>query len=73
MLVDVPGLVSAAVFGARLRYAPAMEPTRIYGYLMTTRERVLDGVRPLTPQQYQREFPFGLKTIGSTRWYLSIA
>ena len=50
-----------------------MEPTRIYGYLMTTRERVLDGVRPLTPQQYQREFPFGLKTIASTLAHLMIS
>lgn len=37
-----------------------MDPVRIYDYLMKTRERVMDAVRPLTPAQYQRTFAFGL-------------
>ena len=38
-----------------------MDPLRIYDYLRKTRERVLDAVRPLPPQQYEREFAFGLR------------
>jgi uncharacterized damage-inducible protein DinB len=43
-----------------------MDPLRIYDYLVKARERVFDAVRPLPPEQYGREFPIGLKTLGST-------
>lgn len=47
-----------------------MEPTRIYQYLERARERLFDAVRPLTPEQYARPFPLGLKAIGSTLAHL---
>jgi uncharacterized damage-inducible protein DinB len=47
-----------------------MDPLRIYDYLTLARQRVLDKVRALTPEQYAREFPFGLKSIGSTLAHL---
>ena len=50
-----------------------MNPLRIYDYLVTMRQRVLDAVRPLTPAQLQREFPFGLRTIGSTLTHVMIS
>ena len=50
-----------------------MDPIRIYDYLAQSRQRVLDAVRPLTSQQYQREFGFGLKTIGATLAHIMIS
>ncbi len=50
-----------------------MNPLKIYDYLTKARERVFDAVRPLSPQQYQREFPFGLKTIGRTLTHTMIS
>jgi uncharacterized damage-inducible protein DinB len=50
-----------------------MDPLKIYDYLMMTRERVFDAVRPLSPEQYRREFPIGLKMIGSTLTHLMIS
>ncbi|MFO0873620.1 MAG: DinB family protein [Phycisphaerales bacterium] len=50
-----------------------MEPIKIYEYLMKTRERVLDAVRPLAPTQYQHECSFGLKTIGATLAHIMLS
>ncbi len=50
-----------------------MNAPRIYDYLIKSRERVFDAVRPLSPQQYYREFPFGLKTIGRTLTHIMIS
>jgi uncharacterized damage-inducible protein DinB len=49
-----------------------MDPLRIYDYLITTRERVFDAVRPLPPEQHQRRFDIGLKTIASTLTHLMV-
>jgi uncharacterized damage-inducible protein DinB len=38
----------------------------LFDYLTAARQRVLDWIRPLSPQQYAREFPYGLKTIHAT-------
>jgi uncharacterized damage-inducible protein DinB len=38
----------------------------LFDYLTTARQRVLDWVRPLTGEQYARQFPYGLKTIHAT-------
>src|SRR5688572_20570591 len=43
-----------------------MNPVKIYDYLTKARDKVFDAVRPLSPEEYGREFPFGLKTFGST-------
>lgn len=50
-----------------------MDPLRIYDYLTKSRQRVLDAIRALTPQQYQHSFPFGLKTIGSTLTHIMVS
>jgi len=50
-----------------------MNPLRTYDYLALVRTRLFDSVRPLSNEQYRREFPFGLKTIGSTMAHLMIS
>ncbi len=40
-----------------------MQPHAFYEYLMQARKRLFDWIRPLTKDQYEREFPFGSKTI----------
>lgn len=50
-----------------------MQPLRIYEYLLKSRAMVLEGVRALTPEQYRREFPFGLKTIAATLTHTMIS
>src|SRR5215210_7085577 len=50
-----------------------MDPIKIYDYLLKSRERVLNAVRPLTPQQYQHQFNIGLKTIGSTLTHIMVS
>lgn len=50
-----------------------MDPLKIYDYLTKARDRVFDAVRPLSPPQYQREFPFGLKTFGSTLTHIMVS
>lgn len=41
----------------------AMEPLKIYDYLVLAREKVFGWVRPLTAEQYTREFPIGLGSL----------
>jgi uncharacterized damage-inducible protein DinB len=43
-----------------------MNPLKTYDYLIQSRERVFDAVRPLTPEQWGHKFNFGLITIGAT-------
>ncbi|HET8679398.1 MAG TPA: DinB family protein [bacterium] len=43
-----------------------MNPVRAYDYLMRARDHLFDWVRPLSQEQYTREFPFGLRTLRST-------
>lgn len=43
-----------------------LNPLDIYEYLLKARGRLFDWVRPLTPEQYAKEFPFGLKTLRKT-------
>ncbi len=50
-----------------------MDALKTYDYLTRVRQRMLDAIRSLTPQQYQREFPFGLKTIGSTLAHIMVS
>jgi uncharacterized damage-inducible protein DinB len=49
-----------------------MNPVKIYDYLTKAREKVFDAVRLLPPQEYAREFPFGLKTFGTTITHMMI-
>ncbi len=50
-----------------------MDPLKIYDYFIKTRERVLDAVRPLSPEQYQRQFTIGLKTIAATLTHIMVS
>ena len=43
-----------------------MEPLKIYDYLTLSRQRIFQWVRPLSAEQYAREFPIGLGTLGRT-------
>ncbi|MDI6773031.1 MAG: DinB family protein [bacterium] len=43
-----------------------MQPQMTYGYLVQARRRLFDWIRPLTKEQYEREFPYGLGTIHAT-------
>lgn len=49
-----------------------MNPVKIYDYLTKTREKIFDGVRSLSPQQYNREHTIGLKTLGTTLTHMMI-
>jgi uncharacterized damage-inducible protein DinB len=49
-----------------------MDPLKTYDYLVKARERVFEAVRALPPEQYGREFPIGLKTLGSTLTHVMI-
>ncbi len=50
-----------------------MEPLKIYDYLTLARERVLEKVRPLSAEQYAREFPIGHETLGRTLTHIMIS
>lgn len=43
-----------------------LSPAHLYEYLAKAREKLLDWVRPLTFEQYTKEFPFGLRTLRHT-------
>lgn len=43
-----------------------MHPQQMYEYLARARARLFDWIRPLAPEEYSREFPYGLKTIPAT-------
>ncbi len=50
-----------------------MEPLRTYDYLSRARQRVFDWVRPLSAEQYAREFPIGRGTLGRTLTHIMIS
>ncbi len=50
-----------------------MEPLRIYDYLTLARQRILQRVRPLSAEQYAREFPIGHETLGRTLTHIMIS
>ena len=41
-------------------------PIAFYDYLATARRKLWDWIRPLSMEQYTREFPFGRKTLRAT-------
>jgi uncharacterized damage-inducible protein DinB len=41
-------------------------PAEIYEYLLRARQKLLDWIRPLSLEQYTKEFSFGKKTIRDT-------
>ena len=53
--------------------ADGFHPAALYEYLLTARQKLLDFVRPLPPDQYTREFPFGHKTIRATLVHVAAA
>ncbi|MDZ4753759.1 MAG: DinB family protein [Phycisphaerae bacterium] len=50
-----------------------MDHLKLYDYLTKARERVLNALRPLTPEHYHHEFNFGLKTIARTLTHVMIS
>lgn len=50
-----------------------MDPVRTYTFLMRSRARVIDALRPLTDEQYRRAFPFGLVSVGATATHLMLS
>lgn len=53
--------------------ATGFTPPGVYEYLVKARAKLLDWVRPLTLEQYTKEFPFGKKTIRDTLVEISLA
>jgi uncharacterized damage-inducible protein DinB len=49
-----------------------MDPLKIYDYLVRSRERVFAWVRPLSAEQYARQFPIGLGSLGRTLTHIMI-
>jgi uncharacterized damage-inducible protein DinB len=43
-----------------------LNPVHLYAYLVKARAQLLEWVRPLSLEEYTREFPFGLKTLRDT-------
>ncbi len=43
-----------------------MQAHSLYDYLCAARARLFDWIRPLSKEHYEREFPYGLKTIHAT-------
>ncbi len=50
-----------------------MEPLKIYDYLTLARQRIFEKVRPLSAEQYAREFPIGPETLGRTLTHIMIS
>lgn len=50
-----------------------MNPLRIYEYLTLSRRRILDWVRPLSPEQYGREFAIGRGSLARTLTHILIS
>lgn len=49
-----------------------MDAIKIYDYLTLARRRVFEWVRPLSAEQYARQFPIGLGTLGRTLTHIMI-
>lgn len=64
---------STAAPGAPAPYTVAMEPLKIYDYLLLSRQRVLKAVGALSPDEYHRRFKFGLKSIAATLTHIMIS
>ena len=50
-----------------------MEPQKIYDYLVLSRQRLFDWVRPLRAEQWSQEFPIGLGTLGRTLTHIMVS
>jgi uncharacterized damage-inducible protein DinB len=50
-----------------------MHPLKIYDYLTLARRRIFDRIRPLSAEQYLRQFPIGLGTLARTLTHVMIS
>src|SRR5262245_40707419 len=50
-----------------------MSPLKTYDYLALARQRIFDWVRPLSAEQYAREFPIGLGALGQSLAHIMIS
>jgi uncharacterized damage-inducible protein DinB len=48
-----------------------LQPLDHYRYLTEARRRLLARVCALTPEQYEQEFPFGLRTVRRTLHHMA--
>jgi uncharacterized damage-inducible protein DinB len=48
-----------------------MHTLKVYDYLLAARERLMAWARPLTPEQWSRQFPFGLNSVGRTLTHIA--
>jgi uncharacterized damage-inducible protein DinB len=49
-----------------------MHPVKVYEYLLLARQRLFDWVRPLPLEDYLRDFPIGLRSVGRTLTHIMI-
>jgi uncharacterized damage-inducible protein DinB len=49
----------------------AIHPLEHFDILIRARQKLLDWVRELTPEQYTQEFPFGLRSVRATLLHLA--
>lgn len=50
-----------------------MHPLKTYDFLILSRDRIFDAVRPMTPEQYLHRFPYALVTIGATLTHMMVS
>ena len=50
-----------------------MEPLKTYDYLTLARQQIFEWVRPLSAEQYSREFPIWRRTLGRTLTHIMIS
>ena len=61
-------------FPARVVRISIMQPLKTYEYLALARQRIFDWTRPLTNEQYTRQFPIGRHgTLASTLTHILIS
>jgi uncharacterized damage-inducible protein DinB len=56
-----------------MTHPAGLHPAEAYDYLVVARGTLLDWIRPLTPEQYAREFPIGHKSIRATLVHVASA
>jgi uncharacterized damage-inducible protein DinB len=49
-----------------------MDHMRLYEYVATSRAKVLDAVRPMSEELYNRSFPFGINTLARTITHIMV-
>ncbi len=56
-----------------MKQPAGLHPAEAYDYLVVARSKLLDWIRPLAPELYAREFPFGHRSIRATLVHVTSA